>query len=42
VREVFREDQPRYRIEWDDGHASVYTPAAGALHREHSSAGASG
>ncbi len=23
----------RYRIRWDDGHESVYTPAAGALHR---------
>ncbi len=22
---------PRYRISWDDGHESVYTPAAGAL-----------
>jgi hypothetical protein len=22
---------PRYRISWDDGHASIYTPAAGAL-----------
>ena len=33
VREVLRGDPvPRYRIEWDDGHSSVYTPAAGALH----------
>jgi Domain of unknown function (DUF1918) len=24
---------PRYRIRWDDGHESIYTPAAGALHR---------
>ena len=33
VREVLREDPaPRYRIEWDDGHETVYTPAAGALH----------
>jgi hypothetical protein len=24
---------PRYRIRWDDGHESVYTPAAGALRR---------
>jgi Domain of unknown function (DUF1918) len=23
---------PRYRIKWDDGHESIYTPAAGALH----------
>jgi hypothetical protein len=21
----------RYRIRWDDGHVSIYTPAAGAL-----------
>ena len=31
VREVLREDPPRYRIEWDDGHTTSYTPAAGAL-----------
>lgn len=32
VREVVREDpRARYRIDWDDGHTSVYTPAAGAL-----------
>jgi Domain of unknown function (DUF1918) len=23
---------PRYRISWDDGHESIYTPAVGALH----------
>ena len=39
VREVLREDPPRYRIEWDDGHESIYAPAAGALHPEHRSAG---
>jgi hypothetical protein len=22
----------RYRIRWDDGHETIYTPAAGALH----------
>ena len=33
VREVLRgEPSPRYRIEWDDGHTTLYTPAAGALH----------
>jgi hypothetical protein len=33
VREVLRDDRaPRYRIDWDDGHSTVYTPAAGALH----------
>ena len=32
VREVVRgEPAPRYRIEWDDGHTSTYTPSAGAL-----------
>jgi len=24
----------RYRIRWDDGHESIYTPAAGALVKE--------
>jgi len=23
---------PRYRISWDDGHESIYAPAAGSLH----------
>jgi hypothetical protein len=33
VREVLRGDpSPRYEIEWDDGHTTIYTPAAGALH----------
>ena len=36
VRRVLREDpSPRYEIEWDDGHTTHYTPAAGALHAEH-------
>jgi hypothetical protein len=40
IREVVREDPPRYRIEWDDGHESIYTPAAGALHAERDRSGA--
>jgi hypothetical protein len=24
---------PRYRIQWDDGHESIYTSHAGALHK---------
>ena len=34
IEEVMR-DAPsaRYRIRWDDGHESIYTPAAGALRR---------
>jgi hypothetical protein len=32
VREVLHEDPgARYRIDWDDGRTSIYTPAAGAL-----------
>jgi hypothetical protein len=32
VREVLHEDPgARYTIEWDDGHTTIYTPAAGAL-----------
>jgi hypothetical protein len=26
----------RYRIRWDDGHESIYAPAAGALQRRES------
>jgi Domain of unknown function (DUF1918) len=32
IEEVMREEpRPRYRIRWDDGHESIYTPDAGAL-----------
>jgi Domain of unknown function (DUF1918) len=32
IEEVVRAaPAPRYRINWDDGHESIYTPAAGAL-----------
>jgi hypothetical protein len=34
VEEVLAEEpSPRYRIRWDDGHESIYTPAAGALRK---------
>jgi hypothetical protein len=42
VREVLRENPPRYRIEWDDGHESSYTPAAGALQPERDLSGPAG
>ena len=42
VREVLREDPARYRIAWDDGRESLYTPAAGALRRERDHASAAG
>ena len=32
IEEVLRQEPTaRYRIRWDDGHESIYTPAAGAL-----------
>ena len=32
IEEVLRsEPSPRYRVRWEDGHESVYTPADGAL-----------
>jgi hypothetical protein len=35
VEEVLRGDpSPRYRIRWDDGRESIYTPASGALRAE--------
>jgi hypothetical protein len=30
----------RYRIRWDDGHETVYTPSAGALQRDRGAASA--
>lgn len=41
VRRVVKaEPSPRYEIAWDDGHTTIYTPAAGALHAEAAPAGA--
>ena len=35
IEEVLRGDpSPRYRIRWDDGRESIYTPASGALRAE--------
>jgi hypothetical protein len=35
LEEVLRGDpSPRYRIRWDDGHETIYTPASGALRAE--------
>lgn len=32
IEQVLRGDpSPRYRVRWDDGHESIYTPASGAL-----------
>ena len=36
IEEVVRDDpRARYRIRWDDGHESIYTPADGALRLAH-------
>jgi hypothetical protein len=38
IQERLSDDpHPRYRVRWDDGHESVYTPAAGALKPDTSS-----
>jgi Domain of unknown function (DUF1918) len=42
IREVLRASPPRYRIAWDDGHETIYTPAAGALHAERTGTPAGG
>ena len=34
IEEVVRDEPPRYRIRWDDGRESIYTPSSGALRRE--------
>jgi hypothetical protein len=35
IEEVLRGDpSPRYRIRWDDGHETIYTPSSGALQAE--------
>jgi Domain of unknown function (DUF1918) len=35
IEEVVQGDpHPRYRIRWEDGHESIYTPADGALRLE--------
>ena len=37
VEEVIHDDpHSRYRIRWDDGHESIYTPADGALRPDES------
>lgn len=40
VREVLTGATVRYRIEWDDGHMTIYAPAAGALRHEGDTAAA--
>jgi Domain of unknown function (DUF1918) len=30
IEEVVREEPPCYRVRWEDGHESTFTPSAGA------------
>ena len=34
IEEVLQPQPPRYRVRWDDGHESLFTPAAGAARIE--------
>jgi hypothetical protein len=36
VEEVIAEDPTRLRVRWDDGHTTVFAPAAGAVRIEES------
>jgi uncharacterized protein DUF1918 len=34
IEEVLKEAPPRYQVRWEDGHTSIFTPAAGAMRVE--------
>jgi translation initiation factor IF-1 len=34
IEEILQEQPPRFRVQWDDGHESILTPASGALRVE--------
>jgi uncharacterized protein DUF1918 len=34
IEEVLREQPPRYRVRWEDGHESIVAPAAGVARIE--------
>ena len=34
IEEILQDEPPRFRVQWDDGHESTLTPAAGALRIE--------
>jgi hypothetical protein len=36
IEEVLREDPPRYRVRWDDGKETTFSPAAGVARIEES------
>jgi hypothetical protein len=34
IEEVLKEEPPRFRIRWDDGHTSIFAPSAGSARIE--------
>jgi hypothetical protein len=34
IEEVLQQEPPRFRIRWDDGHTSIFTPSAGSARIE--------
>jgi Domain of unknown function (DUF1918) len=34
IEEVLQEEPSRYRVRWEDGHESIFTPAVGAARIE--------
>ena len=34
IEEVLQQEPQRFRIRWDDGHTSIFTPSAGAARTE--------
>jgi Domain of unknown function (DUF1918) len=34
IEEVLQEQPPCFRVHWDDGHESIFSPAAGSLRVE--------
>jgi hypothetical protein len=34
IEEVLQEEPPRYQVRWQDGHTSIFSPAAGAARIE--------
>ena len=34
IKEVLQEDPPRYRVQWDDGRESIFSPASGVAQIE--------
>ncbi len=34
IEEVLQQDPPRFRIRWEDGHETIFSPAAGAARIE--------